>query len=236
LSRIDSFFTENGEPIIESDEFYHLSKVLRKKEGDKVRLLDGKGNIFFGEISKIEKRRAFVRVLEKKSYKKRAPSINFFIAFVPQEKRGLITQKLTELGVSSINFFPSKYSKIGALKEGKEKKLLKIAIGAIKQSGNPFIPEITFLNSFEEILKIADIKILLSQDGEFLIKSIMKKEQNFSINIVLGPEGGFSKGEIEAMKKNNFIKMKLSENILRTETAAISAAAIMGYITEAQCF
>ncbi len=236
MSRIDSFFIENNENIIKGDEFHHLSKVLRKKTGDKVRLLNGKGEISWGEIYKIERERAYVKVLEKKIYKKKFPSLNFFISFVPREKRNLIVQKLTELGVSSINFFPSKYSKVAYIKKEKEKKLVKVSIGAIKQSGNPFLPKIKFLNSFDEILKLKGKNIFLSQEGNFLIKFNMKEDFFKQINILVGPEGGFSDEEIKSIRENGFEEMKISENILRTETAAISSAAIISYLTEVKCF
>ncbi len=236
MSRIDSFFIENNENIIKGDEFYHLTKVLRKRNRDKVRLLNGKGEIFFGEIFKIEKDRAFVNIFEKKTYKKSFTSLNFFISLVPHEKRSLIVQKLTELGVSSINFFPSRYSKIGSIKKEKEKKLVKVAIGAIKQSGNPFLPEIMFKSSFEEILKLNGKNIFLSKEGEFLIKSNMKENFFTQINIIVGPEGGFSKEEIKDIREKGFEELKISENILRTETAAISSAAILSYLMEVKCF
>ena len=236
MSRIDSFFIDNDENIIRGDEYHHLSKVLRKKTGEKIRLLNGEGDIFFAEITEIRKDKAYVKILEKKSYKKKEVAINLFISFVPKEKRNLIVQKSTEIGVFSVNFFPSRYSKIDSIKKDKENKLVKVAIAAIKQSGNPFLPKINFLKSFQEVLNVKGEKIFLSKDGDFLIKSFMKKELPSHINVLIGPEGGFSEEEIKAIKENGFKEMKISENTLRTETAAISSAAILNYLTEVKCF
>ncbi len=238
MSREYTFFIENDNFTIEGEEFYHLSKVLRLKEGENIRLLNGKGDVFFGKILKVEKRKALVSVERKEVYKRKSPYINVFISLVSQEKRGMIVQKLTEMGIHSIFFFPSSFSKVSLSggKKRKEEKLRKIAVGALKQSGNPFLPYIRILDKFEELLDFAGKRILLSQDGDFLIKLDMAAEREKNINLIVGPEGGFSPEEKNFFKSNGFSEMKISRNVLRTETAAISGAAIISYILEVRCF
>ncbi len=237
MSRFFSFFIKDDNNfIVEGEEFHHLYKVLRLKEGEDVRLLNGKGKIFLGKIRKIEKDKAFVYVEKEFLFERKKPFLSFFVSLVPQDKRAIIVQKLTELGAFSISFFPSEFSKVNIKGElsKKEEKLRKVAIGAIKQSGNPYLPNIKILKSFKEIFDFKGDNFLLSQNGSFLIKSNMKKKKN--INIFIGPEGGFSEKELNEFRKRDIEEIKISENVLRTETAAISSAAIFSYLKETECF
>jgi 16S rRNA (uracil1498-N3)-methyltransferase len=239
---IPKFFTANiDNPIIEKEEFYHLRKVLRKKEGDEIKVLNGNGIEITGIIKKIHK--DFAEFKPEKIIKKEKPvfSLNINIAFLPSDKLNFIIQKLTEIGVSKINIFPSIRSKINKITNNimnKEEKLRKVAISAIKQSGNLFLPQITITDKFDKILKQNhNYKILLSQSADYLIKSDMFKcENNFSISLSIGAEGGFTLKETEMFEKNGFIKVKINENTLRAETAAIGGALLIKYFMERQCF
>ncbi len=236
MSRFFSFFVKDENFIVEGDDFHHLYKVLRLKEGEEVRLLNGKGKVFFGRIKKIEKSKAFVSVEKEYFFERKKPFLNFFVSLVPKDKRAVIVQKLTELGAFSIFFFPSEFSKVNIKGElsKKEEKLRKIAVGAIKQSGNPYLPNIRILRSFKELFDYEGDNFLLSQNGSFLIKLNMDEKEK--VNIFIGPEGGFSKRELEGFRRRNFEEIKISENVLRTETAVISSAAIFSYLKEIECF
>lgn len=238
---IPKFFTENIDNLrIEKDEFYHLKKVLRKKEGDKIIVLNGQGVEITGTIKKIHK--DFAEFNIDKILKKDKPAfrLNINIAFLTSDKLNIIIQKLTEIGVSNINIFPtvrSKLNKINSISK-KGEKFRKVAISAIKQSGNLFLPEITIIDKFDKILnQNHNYKIILSQSAEYLIKSNMFKcEKGFSISLTIGAEGGFTSEETDMFEKHGFINAKINENTLRAETAAIGGALLIKYFMEKQCF
>ncbi len=240
--RVSRFFVENiNNLVIENEEFHHLKKVLRKEEGDKIEVLNGKGVKIIGYIKKIYSDYAEIEKEQLIEQEKPDFHLSVCIAFLPSDKLNFVVRKLTEIGVSSINIFPSLYSKINKIKgniEKKHKKLRNVAISAIKQSGNLFLPEINILKKFNDIFDMEyDLKILLSQNGEYLIKSGMFVCDNkFSVCLTVGAEGGFSTEEIELFKKNNFMECKINTNTLRSETAAISGALLIKYLSEFQCF
>jgi len=237
---IPKFFTNNIKSyLIKNDEFNHLKNVLRKNIGDKVEIIDGKGNLVKGYIKDFKRNSAIIHPKKMIKENQRPFTINVYIALLPSNKLNFIVQKLAEIGVSRIYFFPSERSKNNAIKNKRKKikKLKKSAISALKQSGNLFLPGFEIYDEFEQILNSKEkTKILLSQNGKYLIKSDMSDFFNRpNVSLTIGPEGGFTSEEKQKFLKNNYLTFKINNNILRSETAAICSTSLIKYILESQC-
>jgi 16S rRNA (uracil1498-N3)-methyltransferase len=225
------FFTFEKEGFLSEEESHHLIRVLRKKVGERIKLIDGKGNEYEGEIVKIIKKgkkiKAKVRLLE--LLRKEKSSSVKIIALVPLlkgDKTEFLIEKGVELGINEFIPFQSDHS-VAKISSKLDERLKIKAINALKQSGRLYLPEIkppiilrNFLseNPFPSSLKI----VALPEKGIFLEKLIEKLINSKEIVLISGPEGGFSKEEEKLLKEKNFIPLFLSPYILRAETASLS--------------
>jgi 16S rRNA (uracil1498-N3)-methyltransferase len=232
------FFTFEKEGFLSEEESHHLIRVLRKKEGEKIKLIDGKGKEYEGEIVEIIKKRKKIKVRVKllKILREENPSLIKIVAFIPLlkgDKTEFLIEKGVELGINEFIPFQSDYSVVKASSKLEERLKIK-AINALKQSGRLYLPEIkspvilrNFLseNPFPSSLKI----VALPEKGIFLEKLIEKLINSKEIVLISGPEGGFSKEEEKLLKEKNFVPLFLSPYILKAETASLSLMSFVSF-------
>ena len=191
---------------IAGDKLHHIKKVLRKENGSELKVTNGQGLILQGKLHNRN-----VEISSKNIYN-RTLSYSIFLPHLRERNRfRFMLEKLTELN--------SHYIFIGSTENSqktniKENNIFSWLVSAIEQSGTPFIPEIEFVPrlDFDKFTNGLDIS------GKTLLKN--KKELK---NIAIGPEGGWSKSELANFKS----LIRLTDNSLRTETAAITAASLM---------
>ena len=191
---------------IAGDKLHHIKKVLRKENGSELKVTNGQGLILQG---KLHNRNVEI---SSKNISNRTLSYSIFLPHLRERNRfRFMLEKLTELN--------SHYIFIGLTENSqktniKENNIFSWLVSAIEQSGTPFIPEIEFVPrlDFDKFTNGLDIS------GKTLLKN--KKELK---NIAIGPEGGWSKSELANFKS----LLRLTDNSLRTETAAITAASLM---------
>jgi len=139
-------------------------------------------------------------------------------------------QKTTELGVNKISLFNADRTQSPLKPAQLEKKLAHwqgVAISACEQSGRALVPAISFYSHLQQALAASTIefKLLLDFDGDSLV-SILQPPRT-AVSILLGPEGGLNPTEIELAKTTGFMPVKLGPRVLRTETAATAALAVV---------
>jgi 16S rRNA (uracil1498-N3)-methyltransferase len=161
--------------------------------------------------------------------------IILFQALPEKERIELIIQKATELGVSAILPFQSEKSISLKEREAKQKKAHRwqhIAVKAVQQSRRAKVPYVGKCRAFQEVLEDCredGLKILLWEKEGELLKGVLRRHPTQKIYVMVGPEGGFTEGEVKLAEEKGFIPVKLGQRILRTETAAITMAAILQY-------
>lgn len=225
--RLHRFYIENiieGEKfeVTDTDLLYQWQKVFRFKSGDKVVVFDGEGFEFLVTFETISRESAILVVEEKKEIKEEEKTeLNVFQSIIKKDNFEFVVQKCTELGVSA--FYP-------ILSERSEKKNLnierleKIAVEASEQSGRTSVPKV-----FEpEDLKGAVGKF----DGRMFVldfegKSISEIDILGKVGILIGPEGGWSDVERAWFKEQNIVSLTLGKQVLRAETASVSASALI---------
>lgn len=213
------------------EEALHMAVVLRLKENEEVLASNFSGIDYLCKIESINKKEVVLEILEKLKTKSELSSeIVLFQALPKFEKMEFIIEKSVELGVKKI--VPIKTERcIVKLDETKvEKKILRwqnISKTAAKQAKRNIIPKIETVMKFEEALKnLSDFdKVFIAyeenkevKESVLLLNKIKKGEK---IAIFIGPEGGFTKEEIEKAKENKLINISLGNRILRTETASL---------------
>ena len=231
--------TININEIIVLDDFatHHALKVLRLKKGDELILFNGDGYDFQGQIFNIAKKRVEVMINSRRIVDNESDlKVTILQTLTSNEKMDLIIQKTTELGISEIQPIVCERGIVKIKNDKIEKRLLhwkQVSIGACEQCGRAQIPVI---NKPENITKYLEkiimsdksLKIILSPTA---IKSLNEISYNIdqNIKVLIGPEGGFSKKELELATLKNFLPIKIGPRILRTETAPISIMSILQY-------
>jgi len=209
--------------IISDSEHHHLNKVLRKKINDKVYLTNGNGYLFEATINNINTKSTHLKILNSKKESSMDYSLN--IAIAPTKKIDRFEwflEKAIEIGVSSITPLICKYNERKSLNYT---RLNKIAVSAMKQSLQTYLPKIEPIVNIKEYIESNQCKqkyIAHCKNFEKLqLSKIIKNRTNSSI--IIGPEGGFTDDEINLAMDYNFIPVSLGNNRLRTETAGIVA-------------
>lgn len=235
----DGILSVNTQINLEGDEFRHLSSVMRTRVGENIELFCGDGYVYLARVDEITKRYATIFVINKtKSTAEPTITLDVFQALAKGEKLSLITQKITELGASSLYLFDSKFADVKA-NTHKAERLDAITISACKQCGRTIPLKI---NGVISIKQMAD---MVSGYDEFLVlyenatgltladKIVdMEKHGAKKVAVVIGAEGGFAEDEIKMLEKSGATIVSLGKRILRTETASIISSAVIMQMLE----
>ncbi|MDR2651576.1 MAG: 16S rRNA (uracil(1498)-N(3))-methyltransferase [Prevotellaceae bacterium] len=211
----------------------HCCGVLRLNVGDLIYLIDGCGNFYTAKIVDLSAKKCTVDIVDvKNNYEKR--NYNLHVAIAPTksiDRFEWFLEKATEIGIDEITPIVCEHSERQVLKL---ERLQKVIIAAAKQSIKAFLPKINEMTNFKTIAeKTFNGKKLIAHcyDSEKVyLKNIIKPHEN--VLIFIGPEGDFSKNEIQFALQNGFVETSLGKSRLRTETAAVHACSAVCLINE----
>jgi 16S rRNA (uracil1498-N3)-methyltransferase len=223
---IDDIKINESRLFIRKDEFRHLIKVLKKKINDKIVITDGNRNVYDCYIKSIFEDKIECGILNSR-YNINEPKIKITLALSllkNLDRFEFAIEKAVELGVSEIYPVITEYTinKKG-LSDTKIKRLNSISLSAMKQSQRCYLPIVHNSVNFSELMSLSknyESKILMY---EFADSNSKIENRNLKNNclLLIGPEGGFSKLEVETLTNQNWSVYSLGERKLRAETAAI---------------
>jgi len=233
------FYTPSLEPgdaffQLDETESKHAVRVLRLKEGDSVRLVDGRGGLYEAVMEDAHPKRAQLSIRSVEENYQRLP-YRLHLAVAPtksMDRFEWFVEKATEIGVHEITPLICARSERRDLKL---ERIVKVAIAAMKQSQKAFLPVIhapVKFADFLERLPEADTDCVDGSSCHRFIAHCVPGEKRFmqsvatkgdSILILIGPEGDFHSDEIREATAKGFIAVSLGESRLRTETAALAA-------------
>jgi len=215
--------------VLNEEESWHISGVLRLAPGEIIYLVDGKGGFNKAEILECLSKKCTVRILEKKTEYGKSP-FTLRIALAPtksMDRTEWFIEKATEIGINEIIFVGCSRSERKIIKL---ERLQKILISAMKQSQKAYLPGITDLINFNEFIKKPfDGQKFIAHCNIEKIRTHLKMSYTSGQNalILIGPEGDFSMEEIDLATQNGFVEITLGNSRLRTETAALVACNII---------
>ncbi|MBX2954034.1 MAG: 16S rRNA (uracil(1498)-N(3))-methyltransferase [Leadbetterella sp.] len=229
-SKIDFlFYSPDVEKTLALDpiESLHAIKVLRKRQGDLIQVTDGKGGWFSCEITRPDPKSCGLAI-RSAGYDWQRPEREIYIAISPTKNSDRIEyflEKSIEIGVSGVYFIKTQNTypqKINL------ERLEKIAVSAMKQSLKAYKPALSGLISFPEFIKEAAVfphKFLahLNDSSEDIIDVPLADK----MLVLIGPEGDFSKEELQIASENGFQTLTLGKSRLRTETAGVFAVSVL---------
>ena len=230
MSNIRLFFKEslslNLVSKLDKSQSHYISKVMRIKENENFSLFNSSGE-WKAKILNITK--SIVEFEITNQIRQKENQRELWLAFSPIKSNyfNFMIQKATELGITK--FVPIIFERTVVRKLNKE-RLEKVIIEATEQSNRINIPTLEDATNLENFLKSSEMNLILTDLNSDNKKVDLEKLTNKPLCIVVGPEGDFSeneRGKILSFKDVQAIK--INENILRSETAVISAISIINY-------
>ncbi|MDA9073304.1 16S rRNA (uracil(1498)-N(3))-methyltransferase [Pelagibacteraceae bacterium] len=221
--------TENTTGLLSKEHTHYVANVMRMKRGSNINFFNKEGE-WLSEIIFLDRDRVEVKFLNKMKESSKPSNIELAICLVKKNPMEIILQKATELGVSRITPIISERTEV---KELNYERAQKIVIEATEQSNQLNPPEVT------KVIKLKDFLEKLDSGSKFLFadvnsqNNLQKKDvDGDALKIILiGPEGDFSPGERESiLAKANTASFSISKNILRSDTAVISAISLVNFI------
>tara|TARA_Y100000992_G_scaffold254420_1_gene187307 strand:+ start:270 stop:971 length:702 start_codon:yes stop_codon:yes gene_type:complete len=230
MSNIRLFFSEslsiNLKSKLDKTQSHYISKVMRIKVGENFILFNQSGE-YKAKVENLVK--GFVEFSIVKKLRSADASKEIWLAFTPIKLNylNLMIQKATELGVTK--FMPI-ITERTIVRKINEKRIRKIIIEASEQSNRLNLPVLDKLKNLDEFIKENAQTTVIFGDLNSNNKKINIKGSD-PICILIGPEGDFSVKERENISKlKKIIPLNINQNILRSETAAISMISIISFI------
>lgn len=227
-----------GQPIpLDEQQAHHFAVVLRMKNDEVIRVVDGEGKIYLAKIKFINNQIQAICFEQLEVSAERVHSVTLLMGLIKKEKWDFCLQKSTELGVTRIIPFESARTIVKAKEEKSDKKLerwQKIMQEAAQQCKRDLVPEIVAPISLKEADQYkSDINFVAYESSALNGKKLRDCLQlTGSVTIVIGPEGGFDESEINYLNQYGYECITLGKRILRAETAALYALSAIDALIE----
>ena len=214
---------------ITDEEHYHLV-VGRAEAGELIEVFDGKGNMWTTIVESVSKRETIVLLKDHRTVPPPSLELILGIALIRTAAFELALEKAVEVGVTRV--VPFRAERSNAVGANRHDRWSRIVVEAAKQSKHYHVPAIGAAANLEEVLSIpASTKIMFAErDGAPLQSALAGSPALY----LIGPEGGWTAGEIATARASGFHAVSLGEGILKAETAAIVGGALIRYELEKQ--
>ncbi|MDQ4065018.1 MAG: 16S rRNA (uracil(1498)-N(3))-methyltransferase [Actinomycetota bacterium] len=216
------------------DESHHALKVMRVKPPDVITITDGRGTVARAAASRIDQGRLVVEILESVQRRPLKPEVVVYQGAPKGSKADDVIERLAEVGIAETTIFSSTRAVVRWDEERiarLEDRWRSLARAASKQSRNPFVMNIGGALSWDELLSRVEgepLAIVLWEEASLPLRTALGGSAD-RVALVIGPEGGFDRAEAEALADAGAQLVSLGPRILRTENAALVAAAALQY-------
>lgn len=225
------------EILITGSDVNHMKNVLRMREGDEIKISDGSNKVYHCRITDVAEGTIAAEILSAEESFAELPAQIYLFQGIPKgDKMELIIQKAVELGAYAIVPMATNrvVVKLDAKKEqSKLRRWSAIAESAAKQSGRTIVPEILPVMTFGEAcayVKEFEHKLIPYECAEGMERTrelVGRIKPGSRVAVLIGPEGGFEKEEIELAVQEGIEPVTLGKRILRTETAGMSLLSVL---------
>lgn len=222
-----------GAMRLDGPRFHHLVRVLRVRAGEPLEIFDGKGTVFAAQVTDVGADSASL-FLEAGTPQPAPRAITIVQGLPKAEKLEWVLQKGTELGAAAFRpvFTERTVIKPSGREDTKVQRWQRIVEEAARQSGRADVPVVfapaALLEAVHE-LKGA-LVLVLDEEEEATSLSAAVAETTQPLALVIGPEGGLARAEVVALKQAGAVPVTMGRRVLRTETAALAALAVLFHL------
>jgi 16S rRNA (uracil1498-N3)-methyltransferase len=222
---------QNGLAELRGDEARHLTRVLRVEPGQRFEISDNHA-AYLAEIAEVRGDRVIFHILEPVQSAEPPVHITLFASLFKFDRFEWLVEKATELGVERIVPVDAARTEKGLFEASRKRseRWRRIAREASQQSRRTRMPEIAAAERFERVIgTLADARLFLDEEETTPLPRALPQhgDAQAAIAVLLGPEGGWTDAEREAARNQGWIAVSLGSQILRAETAAAAALAIL---------
>lgn len=235
---IERYFLEEelneGEAYSLTDgEFHHLFRVVRARCNDEVEVVNGRGILARAVITDIAKDRAKLTISQRLNVQSFQQQLILVQGLPKLNRLDFILEKGTELGVDQFILFPGELSIKKEFSYHQHERARAITIAAMKQCGRLFLPQVVLSSPLDEWKKPTQGRLFYGDTNPDALpfEKVWKEGRTdlFPLMFVVGPESGLSHDEEEKLKSLGAFGVKIHPNILRTDTAALAALALVSH-------
>ena len=214
---------------IEGGLHQRLTRVLRLEGGDEVVLFDGSGAEWPARLGDVSKRRVVARLAAaRRPAREPMRSLVIYQALIRPALFELVLEKGTELGVAGfVPLLSERSARASEASPARQERWQRVVIEAAEQSGRLSLPKIGEPASLEDALTVAPGDRVLAWERSEAVPALSGLVLGPEVSVFIGPEGGFSASEVEFARASRAQLAGLGRLILRSETAAIAAAALL---------
>ena len=222
-----------GERVLQGAGFHHLARVLRAREGDALEVFDGKGQNFPAKVIRLEPERALLK-LEAPTASPPRRAITLIQALPKADRLEWVLQKGTELGASA--FWPVqaercvvKWKEDGGKKVQRWQRIVEEAARQCERSDVPTVSSPVDAAVAAASLKVSHRLLLLDEEERerTLSTAVAAESTTQPLALLIGPEGGWARPEVDALKSLGAQPVTLGRQVLRTETAPLAALVVI---------
>lgn len=222
-----------GRTTLEAGQAHHLVHVLRSTAGDALEVFDGAGSSFDAVIDAVNPDGTASLTLSNRRQSAAERRVTIIQGLPKAEKLELVLQKATELGAWALIAAGCERSvvRLEGKEAAKQARWQKIADEAARQCGRADVPQVSIAPSLEAaVLALGPGTLVLVLDEEERARPLSHALTEAPLALVVGPEGGLSRDEVAALVAKGAVPVTLGRLVLRTETAALAALAVIRHL------
>jgi 16S rRNA (uracil1498-N3)-methyltransferase len=209
--------------VVEGEPYRHLFRARRLATDARLRLVDGEGRARWAEVAAIDRRRAELRLLGEAPAHDPARRVELVVAAPRPERAAWLVEKATELGVTAVRFVASERAVRGVDAKALA-RLRRVAGAALEQCGGARLPALSGPHELAELPRLGLPEVVYLLEPEASTSLPVGGEKPAAV--LVGPEGGWTDAELAALE-STASRVQLGERVLRVETAAVAAAALL---------
>jgi len=215
------------EVAITGETYRHLFRAARLAVGDPVRLVDGEGHARLGRVARVERKVGILALGEPAPSREPERHLEILVASPRPQRAAWLVEKVTEVGASAVRFLATERSArdFGA---GQIERLLRVARSAVEQCGRSRVPAVTGTHPFAELPELlAALPARFVLDPEASPEPGRRAVERGAMALLVGPEGGWTGGELKALAGLDGRPLGLGARTLRVETACVVGCALL---------
>ena len=219
--------------VIQGSDATHITTVLRLHAGDDIQVCDGEGLLYFVRLEEVKTRSVKGKIISSEKIDTESPlKIHLGQSLIKGNKFDIVLKKSVELGVQTITPLLTERTVLKGDNDKKIPRWKKIIEESSKQCGISSIPQIsrtvTKLDAYCQQSKNSDLKLMFwEMEKDKGLKDIKPIDIPRSVDILIGPEGGFTLAEVETARSYGFQTLGLGPRIFRAETAPLVVLSLL---------
>jgi len=213
--------------------YQHLFRAKRLRVGEELRVVDGEGRARRGVVARVERSHGVVALGSSEPSLESELHLELWVAPPKPDRAAWLVEKATELGARAVRFVASERAARDERSFGASQllRLHRVAIAAVEQCGRSVVPEVSGLHGVDEALaraaRLGAAVIALDASGTRAAPGSDATAAAGGLVLLVGPEGGWTPEELAAFAERGVALWSLGPRVLRVETAAMAAAALV---------